>query len=86
MCIALQVVCVNLHFIDEGVFHINTSQMSNAYNASCTPDVMNRKLSLCGWTLLPEFPEVLIVPDLMQDMRYTFTNLFSYHLCTFMYV
>ena len=21
-------------------------------------------------TLLPEFPEVLIVPDLMQDMRY----------------
>ena len=66
---SLQMGAVNLHFIDEGVFHINSSQMAACYNGACKPEVMSRKMSLCGWTLLPEFPEVLIVPDLMQDMR-----------------
>lgn len=69
---------MNLHFINEGVFHINTSQMADAYNASCSPDVMNRKMSLCGWTLLPQFPEVLIVPDLLQDVRYNDIDLLKY--------
>jgi len=65
----LQVSCCNIHFINEGIFQVNTSQVMACFKADYTPEDIPRKLSLCTWTLLPEFPEVLIVPDALQDIR-----------------
>lgn len=28
-----------------------------------------RRASFCAWTLLPEHPEVLVVPDALEDIR-----------------
>lgn len=28
-----------------------------------------RKASFCAWTLLPEHPEILVVPDALEDIR-----------------
>ncbi|DBA81747.1 hypothetical protein WJX77_001163 [Trebouxia sp. C0004] len=66
----LQVSCCNIHFINEGIFQVNTSQAMACFKADFTPEDLPRKLSLCTWTLLPEFPEVLIVPDALQDIRF----------------
>lgn len=67
-----QVACCNIHFIDEGSFRINTSQTVACFKEDFSPADLPRKLSLCCWTLLPEFPEVLIVPDALQDIRCCF--------------
>lgn len=48
---------------------MNTSQPMACFKADYTPEDIPRKFSLCTWTLLPEFPEVLIVPDALQDIR-----------------
>ena len=32
---------------------------------------MRRNLSFCAWTLLPEFPEALVVQDTTQDARFS---------------
>ncbi|KAL3152207.1 hypothetical protein ABBQ32_001294 [Trebouxia sp. C0010 RCD-2024] len=66
----LQVPCCNIHFINEGVFQINTSQGLTAFKQDFCPETLDRKLSLCAWTLLPESPEVLVVPDALQDVRF----------------
>ena len=65
----VQVPCCNVHFINDNVFQINTSQGMTGFKQDCCPEALPRKLSLCTWTLLPEFPEVLIVPDTLQDIR-----------------
>ena len=65
----MQVACCNIHFIDEGVFRMNTSQTVACFKEDFSPVDLPRKLSLCTWTLLPEFPEVLVVPDALQDIR-----------------
>ena len=28
-----------------------------------------RRASFCAWTLLPEHPEILVVPDALEDIR-----------------
>ena len=62
--------CCNIHFINEGVFQINTSQCGlTGFKQDYCPETLDRKLSLCAWTLLPESPEVLVVPDALQDVR-----------------
>lgn len=67
---ALQVSCCNIHFITEGVFEINTSQCGlKGFKQDYCRETLDRKLSICAWTLLPESPEVLIVPDALQDVR-----------------
>ncbi len=65
----MQASCCNIHFIDEGMFQVNTSQCQTCFKEDFTPEDMPRKLSLCTWTLVPDFPEVLIVPDALQDIR-----------------
>ncbi len=51
------------------------------FKADYSPEEFPRKLSLCTWTLLPEFPEVLIVPDALQDIRsYPHCLLFAHPL------
>ena len=71
---SLQVPCCNIHFINEGVFQINTSQCGlTGFKQDYCPETLDRKLSLCAWTLLPESPEVLIVPDALQDVRSALT-------------
>ena len=32
-------------------------------------DCTDRASSFCAWTLLPQHPEVLVVPDATQDIR-----------------
>ena len=38
---------------------------------------VEKKDRLCAWTLLPEYPEVLVVPDSLQDMRHALSSIFS---------
>ena len=79
----VQVSCCNIHFINEGIFQVNTSQPMACFKADYSPEDIPRKLSLCTWTLLPEFPEVLIVPDALQDIRsYPHCLLFAHPLTT----
>ena len=65
----VQVYCCNIHFIGGEGYQINTSQTVACFKPDHTPEDMPRKLSICTWTLVPEFPEVLIVPDALQDIR-----------------
>ena len=75
----MQVACCNIHFIDEGVFRMNTSQTVACFKEDFSPVDLPRKLSLCTWTLLPEFPEVLVVPDALQDIRFDASNPAVHH-------
>lgn len=62
------------------IFHVKIASVSllddcrQLIKSGCglPPDLkyMDKRDSFCAWTLLPEYPEVLVVPDALLDMRY----------------